>query len=83
MILVTTKTASVNGKKIQKTMDSDSALNLVRKCILMLQPMDETSADLMAIKFMGEVNAGTPKVIENTQTKHSIVFQIQENTCPK
>jgi len=82
MILVTAKEAGTNGKKIQKTMSADKALNLARQCMVQLQPMEETSADLMAMQFMSEVATGSRKVIENTKNNHQIVFQIYNENEP-
>ncbi len=84
MILITAKeSGSAIGKKIQKTMDNDKALNFARECMLMLQPMDETSADVMAINFMAEVEKGKVKVIENTKNNHVIVFQTYNEINPE
>lgn len=82
MILVTAKEAGTNGKKIQKTMDADKALNLARSCMVQLQPMEETTADLKAMQFMSKVATGSRMVIENTKNDHQIVFQIYNENEP-
>lgn len=82
MILVTAKEAGTNGKKIQKVMDADKALNLARSSMVMLQPMEETSADLKAMQFMSKVATGSRMVIENTKNNHQLVFTIYNENEP-
>ena len=52
-----------------------AAINLARAAMLKLQPMEESSADLMALKFMQEVVNGTNKTIENTANGHTLSFR--------
>ena len=83
MILVTAKDAgSVVGKKIQKIMEADKALNLVRSLMVMLEPMEETSADLKAMQFMAKVVSGKPQAIENTKNGKVVVFHTYELNEP-
>ena len=83
MILVTAKdSGSIVGKKIQKTMSADKATNLARGLMLMLQPMEETSADLMALKFMSEVEGGQAKSIGNEKNGRVVVFQTYNENEP-
>lgn len=82
MILVTAKERGTNGKKIQKIMSADKALNLARGCMVMLQPMEETTADLKSMQFMSQVATGKVKVIENTKNDHIIVFQTYNENEP-
>jgi hypothetical protein len=78
-ILITAKElGNITGKNIQKVASEEKALNLVRSIMLEMQPMEETSADLKAMKFIQEVTGGQPKGIENEKNGRAVIFQIYD-----
>ena len=56
-------TATNNSTKKQIRLDENLTLNTVRRFMLMVQPMDETSADLKAISFLQSIVKGKAKVM--------------------
>lgn len=62
----------------QDVRDEQATLNLVRKAILELQSMDETSADLRAINFMNKITPGHAQVIENPRNGRMLVIQVDK-----
>ncbi len=63
----------------QMVEDEEYTLNLVRFVILQLQSMEETSADLKAIKFMQEVTKGNAKVLEGSANSRVLVVQVHND----
>ena len=67
---------SLTGKPIkQRIEDETTTLNLVRRAMLGIQSMEETSADLRAIDLMNKVKPGKAQVIENRANGHCLVIQ--------
>jgi len=72
----TNKDATPSHQWIKNEWDT---LNLVRKAILKLQSMEETSADLRAIDFMNNVTPGHAMTIENPLNGHVVVIQVHND----
>jgi hypothetical protein len=67
---------TIDGKpELQRIVDNQAALNIVRRSMLSIQSMDETSADVKAISFMASVKPTGAKVLENTQNGRVLVVQ--------
>ncbi len=73
--LITAHTSKTGHVSLQRIMTAQNTLNFVRKVMLSLQPMDETSADLKAMKFMKDITADNSMVIENTASQRYISVQ--------
>ena len=64
----------------QSQLDEKAAINLYRKTLLKLQPMDETSADVYAINaFITMARDDVAQAIENTANNTILVFQVAED----
>jgi len=63
----------------QKTMNEHETLNFIRRAMLGIQSMDETSADIRAISFMDKVKPGKAQIIENHKNGHCAVVQIDNH----
>jgi len=77
-ILISVK-LSADAKPAKQMQNSiHDALNLMIRAISGLGSMDETSASLLALKYMDEITSGktAAKGIENTKNGHVIVFQL-------
>ncbi len=71
---------TINGTpELQRIVDNQAALNIVRRSMLSIQSMDETSADLKAINFMASVKPTGSKVLENKQNGRVLVVQQYNN----
>ena len=70
-------TATNNSTKKQIRLDENLTLNTVRRFMLMVQPMDETSADLKAISFLQSIVKGKAKVIANSD--ETMLLKVQHN----
>ena len=69
-------TAKQNGAaQFQRIMGEGEALNLARRAMVAIGRLEETSADLRAVKFLNEIKPGKARAIENTATGAAIVFQ--------
>ena len=58
----------------QAIMNDHDCLNCVRKAMLGIQRMEETSADIRAIHFMDTVDT-KPQAIENRANNHCLIVQ--------
>ncbi len=71
-------TAKRGGERKQIILHDDKeALNMLRLAILVLQPMEETSADLMAISLLERVPR-SPQALENSESQ-VIIQQYNES----
>ncbi len=73
--LLTAKNNLIASASRQYTADEKEALNIVRKFMLSIQSMEETSADLKAISFMASVEPNSARAIENQRTKMVLIVQ--------
>lgn len=69
-------TAKKGNDKKQIIASDDTALNIIRRFMLNAQSMEETSASLKAMAFIGSISKGHAKAIENTKTGAVLVVQI-------
>ncbi len=66
-----------DGKPYKQVIaDEHVCLNGVRKTMLGLESMEETTADIKAINFLERVKAGNPQAIENRKTGGVMVVQV-------
>lgn len=68
--------AGTNNVIAQTILDEHEALNVIRKSMLAIQSMSETSADLMAIDFIGRIAPGEPQAVTNAKNGVTIVMQV-------
>ncbi len=73
--LLTAKNNLIASASRQYSADEKETLNIVRKFMLSIQSMDETSADLKAIAFMASVEPNGARAIENQRTKMVLIVQ--------
>ena len=59
----------------QKILDETESLNLIRKVILAIQPIEESSADLKALSIINNA-VNNPQAIENV--KNGVVLVVQQ-----
>lgn len=64
--------------RLQAVWSELRVINLVRKMILAVQSMDETSADLRAIDFMNHVKPGTAQGLKNPKNGMTLVVQVHQ-----
>lgn len=68
--------ASGSGKRPKsRAYSSEDALKLATLAIAKLNHIEETSAGLLALKFMAEVESGTDKVMKNSGNGNSLSFR--------
>lgn len=60
----------------QEIKNEHDTLNFVRGVMLIMQPMEETSADLKAINFLNKVKANNPMMVEHPTNGNVLVVQI-------
>ena len=75
MLISITASNDNNSNTRTATFSEDAALKLARDAIRSLDPMEETSIDLMALKLMDKVTKGTGQVIENGNNGHKLTFR--------
>ena len=69
-------TAKQNGKNVRQSRVSEAgAINTARKCLLAVIRMEETSADLQAMKFIRDIEVGAARGISNKSGDTTIIFQ--------
>ncbi len=60
----------------QEVKNEHDTLNFVRQVMVIMQPMEETSADLKAMEILERVKAGKPAMIEHPTNCNILVIQI-------
>jgi len=61
---------------LQNALDETGALNFVRKAMMVMESMEETTADLKAIAFMKNITPGKAKVMEHPTSGCVLVVQV-------
>lgn len=70
-------TAKKGDKVIkQVNINYNDLLNLVRKILINVQSMEESSADLQAMKIVDSVKKGKAKSMENSKSGYTMVIQL-------
>jgi len=75
MLIAITASNANNSNTRTAEFSEDAALKLARDAIRSLQPMEETSIDLMAMKLIKDVTDGKAQAIENTGNGHKLSFR--------
>ena len=61
--------------KVSQATEVD-ALNLARRSLLEVKPMEETTADLKALAFIDKVKAGNCMAVINPKNDFKLVFRL-------
>jgi len=77
--LVSFKMSQDAPPSLQSIEDEHTILNFIRKAMLTMKSMDETSADLQAIAFLQDVKPGHAKALEHPETGRVLVVQVDND----
>ncbi len=63
----------------QEVKNEHDTLNFIRQAMIIMQPLEETSADLKAMGLIERVKAGKPAMIEHHTNGKVLVIQVHND----